>query len=78
MVPAESANFYRNSDLKQFVSVKLFFTYSKISPRESIYVRLFFTCSKLQPKTKIYVCNRFGQNGTVGIYAREVGCLEDQ
>ena len=60
---AESVKFYRNSDPKQFLSVKLFFTYSKISPPEFIYVGLFFTYSKLQPETKMYVCNHFGRNG---------------
>ena len=63
MVPTESVNFYRNSDPKHFLFVKLFFAYSKISPPEFIYVRLFLHIRKLQPKTNIYVCNRFGWNG---------------
>ena len=52
MVPAESVKFYRNSDRKQFLSVKLFFTYSKLSPREFIYVRLFFTYSEITAQNK--------------------------
>ena len=64
MMPAESVIFYRISDPKQFLSVKLFFTYSKISPPEFIYVGLFLRIRKLQPETKIYVCNHFGRNGS--------------
>ena len=63
MVPAESVKFYRNSDLKQFLSVKLFFTYSKINPPKFTYVRLFFTYSEITAQNKKYVCNRFGRNG---------------
>ena len=51
-VPAKSVKFYRNSDLKQFLSVKLFFTYSKISPPEFIYVRQFFTYSEITTQNK--------------------------
>ena len=52
MMPAESVEFYRNSDPKQFLSVKLFFTHSKISPPEFIYVGLFFTYSEITAQNK--------------------------
>ena len=80
MVPAESVKFYRNSDLKQFLSAKLFFTYSKKNPPEFVYVRFFFLhIRKLQPKMKIYVCNRFGRNGNSRqrLQNRDLGPLID-
>ena len=74
---AESVKFCRYSDPKQFLSVKLFFTYSKISLPEFIYVRLFFTYSEITAQNKMYVCNHFGRNGktrgrkgTQGVRAR--------
>ena len=63
MVPAESVKICRYSDPKQFLSAKLFFTYSKISPQEFVYVRLFFTYSEITAQNKIYVCKHFGRNG---------------
>ena len=52
MVPTESVKIYRYSDPKQFLSVKLFFTYFKISQPESIYVRLIFTYSEITAQNK--------------------------
>ena len=51
-VPAESVKICRYSDPKQFLSVKLLFTYSKISLQEIIYVRLFFAYSEITARNK--------------------------
>ena len=52
MVPAESAIICRYSDSKQFCSVKLFLTYSKINPPAYIYVRLFLHIRKFTAQNK--------------------------